>query len=307
MRPAVAVFACLFAVPATICADDARFNEEVITAVKRATVFVQVQGPDWKGSGSGFVVKSTKDTLLVATNYHVLAGSNADRRVRPTEANRIARAAKVNLVFDSGAKGERTAKAEVVAIDPDVDLAILRVAGLNDPPTPISLTSPKLIETMAVYSFGFPFGKALAVGQASPAVTVGKAAISSLRFGDDGELSVIQIDGNLHPGNSGGPIVNEKGQLVGIAVAKIRDGQGIGFAVPYAELNRVLGGGVGRPQLAALPGVGGKVTVKVEIGVIDPDSSIGDVSLHYVVVAPEAKKPAAKDRLENSLERNEFR
>jgi S1-C subfamily serine protease len=297
MSRAIAAVSVLFLAAGLVRSQDAP-TESVITAVKRATVFIQVQGTDWKGSGSGFVVKATKDTAYIATNYHVLSGPHYGRKTRPGEADRIAKTAKINLVFDSGAKTERTLKAEAIAVDPEADLAIVRVTGLTDAPAPINpMSTPKLFETMPVYSFGFPFGKALGVDQASPAVTVGKASISSLRNGADGELAVVQIDGNLNPGNSGGPIVDVKGQLVGVAVATIRDGQGIGLAVPAAELSKVLAGRLGQPFLTTTSAEG-KVRVKAEVGVIDPLSAIHEVTLHYVLVEPKGKKPGKSELLD---------
>jgi S1-C subfamily serine protease len=298
VKPAIFVLALLATIPALARSQDSSPSEAVVAAVKRATVFVQVRGTDWLGTGSGFVVKSSKDSVYVATNYHVVSGSSGDRRLRPTEAVQLTKGARINCVFDSGNKGERTATANVVAIDPVADLAVLQIAGLADPPTAIIVSPTKLFETMPVFSFGFPFGKSLGVGQASPAVTVGKGSISSLRLGDNGELSVIQIDGNLNPGNSGGPVVDAKGQLVGIAVAKVRDGQGIGFVVPAAELSRMMAGSLSRPHLTPSANAEGKVTIKVEVGVADPLGAAGPVALHYVVVDAKGKKPAASDSIE---------
>jgi hypothetical protein len=107
MRYAFAVLVSSLATTGIVRGEDVP-SKEIIDSVKRATVFVQVEGAGWKGTGSGFVVKVAKETLFVATNYHVLSGSNSDRRVRPTEADRIARATTVNLVFDSGARSERS-------------------------------------------------------------------------------------------------------------------------------------------------------------------------------------------------------
>jgi len=287
MRRAV-VLAALVALAATARSEDA--PAEVVTAVKRATVFIQVEGAGWKGSGSGFVVRADKGTALVVTNYHVLAGPRADHQARPGEAMRLAKATGVQVVFDSGVKGERTAKGEPVAVDPDHDLAVVKVGGLSDPPAPVAVADPpKLFETMPVYTFGFPFGQALGVGRALPAVTVGKASISSLPTGPDGEVAHVQIDGNLNPGNSGGPVVDVRGRLVGVAVAKVRDGQGIGFAVPAAEVGRLLAGRLGKPHLDVGPADGGKVSVKAEVGVIDPAGSIRGVTLRYAVIEKSAK------------------
>ncbi len=266
-----------------------------------ATVFVRVQGTNWKGSGSGFVVATDKDTVLVATNYHVITGPGYEKNARPTptELAKAIKAPTVSVVFDSGTKTEVAAKAEVIAGDAENDLAILRITGLKDPPKPIEYTDPpKLSETMAVYTFGFPFGQALSTGKGSPAITVGKGSVSSLRLNDDGELAVVQIDGALNPGNSGGPVVDTKGRLVGVAVATIKNAQGIGFAVPCAELGRMMKGRLDGFLVSATKGADGKLTVRAEVGVLDPTAAVKGVTLHYLVVPPKGTKPKAGESLE---------
>ena len=87
--------------------------------------------------------------------------------------------------------------------------------------------------------------------------------MSSLRNDSDGELSVVQIDGNLNPGNSGGPIVDTKGRLVGVAVATIRDGQGIGLVIPPPRnLPGPCRGRVTRVRVTPRKGTDGGVTVR---------------------------------------------
>ena len=111
--------------------------EALVSAIKHATVFIQVEGSNWKGSGSGFVISVDKETALVATNYHVIAGAS-DRKSRPAPAEvaKMMKAAAVTVVFDSGTKSERSLKGQPIA-DADRDLATIRVAGLKEPPAPI--------------------------------------------------------------------------------------------------------------------------------------------------------------------------
>ena len=102
--------------------------------------------------------------------------------------------------------------------------------GAKDLPKPIdTATAVEPSETMTVYALGFPFGEALSTTKGNPSLTVGKATVSSLRENERGEVVVIQLDGNLNPGNSGGPVVDAKGRLVGVATAGVR-GAGIGLA-----------------------------------------------------------------------------
>ena len=185
-RPLVLAAGLLLAV-AQAHAQDA-IPPDTVAAVKRATVFVRVEAGASKGSGSGFVVSADKDSVLIATNYHVINPLEREKRatLTPGEVARSLKTPAVTVVFDGGTATELSAKAEAIAADPEADLAVLRVTGLKVPPKPIDpAAAPKLSETMAVYTFGFPFGQALATGKGAPAITVGKGSVSSLRL-DEG-------------------------------------------------------------------------------------------------------------------------
>ncbi len=70
--------------PAFAAGDDS-ISPETVTAIKRATVFVRVEGSDWKASGSGFVVAVEKDSVLIVTNHHVISlPENDKKRLTPT-------------------------------------------------------------------------------------------------------------------------------------------------------------------------------------------------------------------------------
>jgi len=90
----------------------------------------------------------------------------------------------------------------------------------------------------------------------------------------------VQIDGALNPGNSGGPVVDADGRLVGVAVATIR-GANIGLAIPAGELTKVFEGHVGRIQ-AVTRKTGVNPEVEVEVAVIDPLGRVKDVAVHYL-------------------------
>lgn len=224
----------------------------VLDEVKKATVFVKVETATLAGSGSGFVVKADAGTAYVVTNQHVVtppqdASLPSVFRLprgpmfrRPFPLMRGPDQAVITLVFQSGTPRERSVPATVVLSDADRDLAVLRVANVSDLPRAIPLIrNPRLVETMPVFLFGFPFGEALATSHGNPAITVGKGSVSSIRLDDQGEVARIQIDGDLNPGNSGGPVVDGQGRLVGIAVAKVRNTQ-IGLAIPPGTLIKML-------------------------------------------------------------------
>jgi S1-C subfamily serine protease len=254
-------------------------SPETLAAVKKATVFIRLEAAGWSATGTGFVVADDGKAVLIATNDHVASA-------RPPAG----RTAVVTVVFESGTKVERSYSAQVVASDAERDLAVLRVTGVKDAPRPIAYADPPQVsETTGVYTLGFPFGKALAVAGGSPAITVGKASISSLRQGPDGELAVVQLDGSLNPGNSGGPVVDAKGRLVGVAVATIRDGQGIGFAVPTRELGKLMQGRVGRVRVTTRKAPTGGVTVRIEADLLDPAARLRGAVAHYLLVPSKGK------------------
>ena len=101
----------------------------------------------------------------------------------------------------------------MVTFDPRNDLALLK--GKFQPSTVLHLStsSPELLQD--VYVAGFPFGRKVSTG-----VKVTKGIISSLT-GIGNNFSNIQIDAALQSGNSGGPILDEKGNVVGVAVARL--------------------------------------------------------------------------------------
>ena len=113
-----------------------------------------------KGSGSGFVLRVTDDTALIVTNEHV---------VQPRSKLGATLRATHEVVFYSGRKNEFSRKAEVIAADPEHDLALLQVSGVRDAkdfPEPINTTDrPALAETTTIYVIGFPFGNMLSTGR----------------------------------------------------------------------------------------------------------------------------------------------
>jgi S1-C subfamily serine protease len=139
-------------------------------------------------SGSGFAVSSNGHVI---TNYHVIEGCQ-------------------NVKIHHNGK---SIPANVVTFDPQNDLALLKGNFRPSTVLPLSTNSPELLQD--VYVAGYPFGRKISTG-----VKVTKGIISSLT-GIGNNFSNIQIDAALQPGNSGGPILDERGNVVGVAVAKL--------------------------------------------------------------------------------------
>ena len=141
-------------------------------------------------------------------------------------------------------------------------------------------------ETLGVLICGFPFGDDLKEGRGrgNPEVTIGNGSVSSLRHDDSGKLRLVQIDGDLNPGNSGGPVVDKRGRLVGIAVATI-ERSSIGFAIPAKDLLRLLYGRALDPSLYPVRKDGNSLELIAMVPLADPFEQIRSVSLHRGTVA----------------------
>ncbi len=139
-------------------------------------------------SGSGFSISSTGHVI---TNYHVVEGCQ-----------------KIKIHLSS-----ETVHADLITYDPQNDVALLK--GEFRPSTVFSLSTdgPELLQD--IYVAGFPFGR-----RVSESVKVTKGIISALT-GINNNFSNIQIDAALQPGNSGGPIMDDKGNVVGVAVSRL--------------------------------------------------------------------------------------
>ena len=88
-------------------------------------------------------------------------------------------------------------------------------------------------------AFGYPFGTALATNKKErPAISVNLGRVTSLRK-KDGELHRIQLDALLNPGNSGGPVLDKQGKVVGVVVSGVR-GAGVNFAIPVSHTVKFL-------------------------------------------------------------------
>jgi regulation of enolase protein 1 (concanavalin A-like superfamily) len=263
------VLACVLLCSPLLAADEG-IPRPKLAELKAATVYVKVEGEKGTATGSGFLIRVDGETGLVATNHHVVSGSR--RKFKPQ---------KYQLVFNSGLNTERVLPAEVVVSDPEQDLAILKVKA-KDLPAPLDLTQTvQLRETMTVYTFGFPLGERLASGKSNPAITISKGTISSLRQDEHGRLQRIQLDGELNPGNSGGPVVTADGKLVGIAVSKLV-GTAIGFAIPPTDLTSLLNGRATVARPLSLRVDDSSAEVEIEVPLLDPLRQLQSVALRHV-------------------------
>lgn len=154
-----------------------------------------------QGLGSGFIIS---EDGYVVTNNHV-----------------IDRAEDVEVVLEDGKKY----KADVIGKDPKTDLAVLKI----EPEIPLKAVvfgnSQDLRIGEWVMAIGNPFGLGYTV-------TAGIVSAKGRSLGLGAYDDFIQTDAPLNPGNSGGPLFNLKGEVVGVNTAIVARGQGIGFSIP---------------------------------------------------------------------------
>jgi S1-C subfamily serine protease len=169
-----------------------------------------------QGSGTGFVWD--KDGHIV-TNFHVVYGATA-------------------ITVITADRSEFRAK--VVGVDPDHDLAVLRIQAPTDKLTPMTVgSSGNLRVGQKVLAIGNPFGldHTLTTGVVS---ALGRTIKSMSDRTIDG---VIQTDAAINPGNSGGPLLDSSGRLIGINTQIVSPSgafAGVGFAVPVDTISRIV-------------------------------------------------------------------
>jgi len=149
-------------------------------------------------------------------------------------------------IFDSGGRpnvlvpGQATKRASIVASDRNLDIAVLKVNGGGLKALELG-ASGSLRQGDEIIVMGYPRVDALGAYDS----TVTRGIVSSMR------RDLIQIDAALNPGNSGGPVLNLRGEVVGVAVAKLREAVGINFAVPIDRLKPLLRTLIGQPVAQA--------------------------------------------------------
>jgi S1-C subfamily serine protease len=198
------------------------------------------------GTGSGFVISPDGHVL---TNDHVVSSSEItiDEGLRKVTVSLKVSRIEVCVPPDSAAarnSGPACVEASIAATSPDLDLAVLFVTGMNQPYLPLG-DSDVLAPGQPVQALGFPFGNTLNIGRNSlssvvPEITTTAGTVSSLRANDSGTRRFVQIDGNVNPGNSGGPLVNKDGFAVGVIQSRLKDATGIAFAIPINQVKDFL-------------------------------------------------------------------
>ena len=193
--------------------------------LKASTLLVRNIGTRSASTGSGFLIERDGDIGYVVTNQHVVKGDTRRR---------------IYVTFNSGQSDFETVRAVVLGEDEIRDLAILKITK-KDLPKPLEIDDSEVLETQPLFIFGYPLGDSLAKSKRGPAVTIGRGSVSSVRKDDFDQVQVVQMDGDLNPGNSGGPVLTPDGDVIGVAVAGFL-GTNISEAIPCRHIREFLYG-----------------------------------------------------------------
>lgn len=254
-----------------------------------------------QGSGSGFVWDQEGHII---TNFHVIQEASG---------------AKVTLADQS------VWDAELVGVAPDQDLAVLQITAPRNQLKPIALgTSNDLEVGQSVLAIGNPFGldQTLTTGVISALGREIKAVTGRTIAG------MIQTDAAVNPGNSGGPLLDSAGRLIGVNTAIFSPSGasvGIGFAVPVDTVNRIvpqllrngaiirpgLGVRIGDDSVSRRLGVAGVLIIDVEKGGAAEAAGLrgtrrdnrGGIILGDIIVGVNGERVASSNDLLNVLEK----
>jgi Do/DeqQ family serine protease len=164
-----------------------------------------------RGSGSGFIVNSNG---RIITNAHVVDG-----------------ASKVSVVLKDG----RQFEGKVIGTDPVTDVAVIQIQADNLPTLTIGNS-----ETLQPGELAIAIGNPLGLDNTVTVGIISATGRSGSEVGiPDKRVSFIQTDAAINPGNSGGPLLNQKGEVIGMNTAIIQGAQGLGFAIPINQVQRI--------------------------------------------------------------------
>ncbi len=192
---------------------------EAVEKVEKAVVVIETySGNTLLSTGSGFVYKADKDNAYIMTNHHVIENDGTYR-----------------VTFTDGSKVD----AAIVGSDRYADIAVLKVSkdSIKEvAPLGSSIDSRK---GDTVFSVGSPMGIEYS-GTITKGILSGKdrlVTVSISGYTNDWIMNVMQTDAAISPGNSGGPLCNANGEVIGIISLKIVQStvEGIGFAIPIED------------------------------------------------------------------------
>ena len=194
---------------------DALSIPEIVKKVSGSVVGISASSSSQTATGTGIVMK--EDGYII-TNAHVVSG-----------------ASNLSVVFTD--KDKTSMKAELIGIDSQTDLAVIKIDKKGLTPAEFGKSSELQVGEIAI-AIGNPLGFELAGSVTSGIIS----ALDRTLTIEDQEMNLIQTDASINSGNSGGALVNAYGQVIGITSAKVSSayGEGLGFAIPIDNAKPII-------------------------------------------------------------------
>lgn len=207
----------------------------------REPAAAQVSGAE-VATGSGFLFSPLG---YVLTNYHVIRDVQATLNIDGVKVKGTIKVSRIEALLPGEAApaaqdvSPARYEASIVASSQELDLAVLSIGGAALPFLQFG-DSDAIEPGDPVDALGFPFGRDIEIGKPTlptedmPAVSLSSGNVSAFRSDEQGQRRFIQTTTALNPGNSGGPILDRDGFVIGIASRVMTGGKtaGVGFAVP---------------------------------------------------------------------------
>ena len=234
------------AVPPASAASDPASATVMIRIVGEVTAALGTDAGGWRpstelrdvrlGTGSGVIV--SPDGYIV-TNAHVIRPARANARIEGRILDVTLTVQRVEVVLPGAGDGAapQVLDATVLFEDQGIDLAVLHV-GVQGLPYLVLSDGSGLSRGDPVTAWGYPLGDRLQVetaeGVEAPPVSASAGSVAAFRTGIPGfpsDVPYVQMTTPLNPGNSGGPLTDADGYVVGIVQAKLNRAEGVGFAI----------------------------------------------------------------------------
>lgn len=217
---------------------------EVSEAVSPATVLIYATGTSSYGYGTGFFIRSNG---YIATNYHVVQDKT-----------------EISVTLYSG----QVLGAKLIDYSVPDDLAVLKVEGSGFPTVSVGNSDALRVGELAI-AIGNPSGTDAAWTTTQGIISALNREVTVTGTGTIEELTMIQTDAPVNPGNSGGPLCNARGEVIGIVTRKLSDYEGIGFAIPINGAMEILNTIVDTGSASGIQSSISKVRPTIGIGVSD--------------------------------------
>ncbi len=222
--------------------EDAMSIPDIVTKLSPSVVGISCITSEGQVSGTGIVLN---DKGYVVTNAHVVNGASAvsivltdstEKKDAPDDSSKSV--AEQILEDQNGQQNDNnTIEAEIIGVDTQTDLAVLKVERNDLKPAEFGTSGGIMVGELAIV-IGNPLGFDLANTVTSGIISATDRKLTI----EDRTMNLIQTDASINSGNSGGPLINAYGQVIGITSAKVSStyGEGLGFAIPIDDAKKII-------------------------------------------------------------------